>query len=253
MSRLLIPLMTGLLWAASPIVQARELPQRDPVRATLVDLARDTPASGLPADARITLSRAWVDGAQAKVCAVARDANGDLMIQNGQLQMKRVQLSKRGSKWRVDHAERLVMGPKMTIDTACQQRSPDAMMADAIKLLNDHPPTAGIKATPALASAACHDESGKPDSKQPGQASAPGVVALPGRSLLHTAPDQNCLMGKHIVEGDKVAILAHVPGWTQVRYTHPLTNVVTTGWLKSERVKPGVSDNTDRASTALSR
>lgn len=247
MSRLLIPLMTGLLWAASPTVQARELPQRDPVRATLVNLARDTPASGLPADSRITLSRAWVDGAQAKVCAVARDANGDLLIQNGQLQMKRVQLSKRGSKWSVDHAERIVMGPKMTIDTACQQRSPDTMMADAIKMLNDHPPTAGLKNPPALASAACHDERVRPDSSP---TDGPGVVAMPGRSLLHTAPDTNCLMGKHIVEGDKVVMLAHVPGWTQVRYTHPLTGVVTTGWLKSERVRAGVGVEQRQSNTA---
>ncbi|HEX5356462.1 MAG TPA: hypothetical protein VFW93_09595 [Aquabacterium sp.] len=248
MSRLFIPLMTGLLWAVSPLTQARELSQRDPVRATLVDLARNTPASGLPDDSRITLSRAWVDGTQAKVCAVARQANGDLLIQDGRLQMKRVQLSKRGTRWGVDRAERLVLGPKMTIDTACQQRSPDAIMADAIKVLEDHPPTAGIKTGQPSATPACHDTStGSGDSKPPG----PGVVAMPGRSLLHTAPDQGCLMGKHIVEGDKVAILAQLPGWTQVRYTHPLTGVITTGWLKSERVKAGIAADPGRTHTAL--
>lgn len=235
MSRLRITLMTGLLWAGSNLALARELPASDPVRASLVDIARNTPLAGLPSDARLTLSRAWVDGPQAKVCALARRADGDLLIQDGRAQMKRVHLRKTGSKWAVEHAEHIVIGPKMTIDTACRQPSSEAVMADAIRMLQAHPPTAGIKTSANATKASClattQLATGKP-------LSAPGLVALPGRSLLHTAPDANCLMGKHIVEGDKVLIMSQVPGWTQVRYTHPLTMVVTTGWLKREQVKP---------------
>lgn len=249
MSRLLITLMTGLLWAGASLTYARELKASDPVRASLVDLARNTPASGLPADSRLTLSRAWVGGSQAKVCALARRADGDLLIQDGRAQMKRVQLRKLGSKWDVERAERIEIGPKMTIDTACQQRSAEAVMADAIRILEAHPPTAGIKPPVPLASATCQKAPLRELRTQP---SGPGVVALAGRSLLHTAPDANCLMGKHIVEGDKVAILGHVPGWTQVRYTHPLTGVITEGWLQSVRVKPSTQGDAQRQ-TALTR
>lgn len=121
-------------------------------------------------------------------------------------------------------------------------------MAQAIQTLEAHPPTAGIKASPTVSPANCLASTpvstGKP-------LPAPGVAALPGRSLLHTVPDANCLMGKHIVEGDKVLILNQVPGWTQIRYTHPLTSVVTVGWLVSERVKPIAPHDQARTDTAL--
>jgi hypothetical protein len=244
MSRLLITLVTGLLWAVTSTTHARELNPRDPVRASLVNMARDTPIEGLPSDSRMTLSRAWVDGSQATVCALARRADGDLLVQDGYLQMRRVYLRKRGSDWGVERAERIVLGPKMTIDTACKQLSPETIMAEAIKILEDHPPTAGIKAHTPVASRNCHDAAPRQASNQ---STGPGLVALAGKSLLHTAPDTNCLMGKHIVEGDKVAILAHVPGWAQVRYTHPLTGAVTVAWLKSERVKLSASGEPSQA------
>lgn len=247
MSRLRITLMTGLLWAGSPLTHARELKASDPVRASLVDLARSTPTPGLPADARLTLSRAWVDGQQAKVCALARRADGDLLIQDGRAQMKRVHLRKMGSKWDVERAERIVVGPKMTIDTACQQRSAEAVMADAISTLETHPPTAGIKPPAPLASATCQEATLHRVTTQP---SSPGVVAQAGRSPLHTAPYATCLLGKHIVEGDKVMILGQVPGWTQVRYTHPLTHVVTQGWLQSERVRSSPDGDMRKVVTA---
>lgn len=248
MSRLRITLMTGLLWTGSPLTHARELPASDPVRASLVDIARNTPATGLPSDARLTLSRAWVDGPQAKVCALARRADGDLLIQDGRAQMKRVHMRKTGSKWAVEHAERIVIGPRMTIDTACRQPSSESIMAQAIRTLEAHPPTAGIKGSTNVTHANCQASTpaatGKP-------LPAPGIAALPGRSLLHTAPDANCLMGKHIVEGDKVLILSQLPGWAQVRYTHPLTKVVTTGWLKREQVKP--LDSSDQPGTTTAQ
>lgn len=249
MSRLSITLMAGLLWTGSDLTLARELPVSDPVRASLVDLARHAPAAGLPSDARLTLSRAWVDGPQAKVCALARRADGDLLIQDGRAQMKRVQLRKMGSKWAVEHAEHVVVGPRMTIDTACKQPSPDAIMAAAIKTLEEHPPTAGIKVPPSPAKSGCSATALAPIDSKP--LSAPGEAALPGRSLLHTAPDTRCLMGSFIVQGDKVVILSQAPGWTQVRYTHPLTKVVTTGWLKREQVKQAAPGEQSVTATAL--
>ena len=236
MSRLLIPLMTGLLWAGSSTLHAHELKAGDPVRASLVDLARNTPTAGLPADSRLSLSRAWVDGAQAKVCALARSMDGDLLVQNGLLQIKRVNLRKRGSIWIAERSERIAMGPNKSIDSACGEQGAEATMTAAIKMLDEHPPTAGIKAKTPVAAANCHESETKGAIAEPGLPST-GQVILPGRSLLHSAPDLGCFMGQHIVSGDKVTILAHVPGWTRVRYTHPLTGLVTVGWLKSERVK----------------
>jgi hypothetical protein len=246
MSRLLIPLMTGLLWAGSSTIHARELNAGDPVRASLVAVARETPAAGLPADSRLSLSRAWVEGSQAKVCAMARNADGDLLVQDGQLQIKRVNLRKRGSVWIADRSERIPMGQNKSIDTACGERSSEAIMTATIKMLEDHPPTAGIKTKAPVAAANCRDAAPKGAATEP---AGPGLVSLPGRSLLHTAPDLSCLMGKFIVGGDKVNILAHVPGWSRVRYTHPLTGAITEGWLKSERVKLG--QNGDQSHAAL--
>ncbi|MBI3383886.1 MAG: hypothetical protein HY019_17920 [Aquabacterium sp.] len=252
MSRQLTLVMASLLCVGPLTAHARELNAADPVRASLVSLARDAQVDGLPSDSRLSFSLAWVDGAQAKVCAAARGANGDLLIQDGQLQLKRVLFQKRGSRWAVERAEHLVMGQNQSIVAACEHRSPDTHLAAALKEMDMNPPTAGVRAQPAadaanapkLANTAsstnpanaahCRDTEPKRASPQP---SGSGVVGLPGRSLLHFAPDLACFMGKHIVGGDKVQILAHVPGWTRVSYTHPITHVTTRGWVKSERVR----------------
>lgn len=240
MRRLPLTLTTSLLLLGAPLTQARELSAHDPVRASLLSLARDAQVDGLPSDSRLSFSLAWVDGAQAKVCAAARGANGDLLIQDGQLQLKRVLLQKRGSRWEVERAEHLVMGRNQSIVAACEHRSPDTHLAAALKEMDMNPPTAGARAQPAanvpkMANAAhCRGTEAKRASPQP---SGAGVVGQPGRSLLHFAPDLACFMGKHIVGGDKVQILAHVPGWTRVSYTHPITHVTTQGWVKSERVR----------------
>lgn len=256
MSRLPIALLTGLLFTGHTITVASELKPLDPVRATLLNLARNTPTPGLPADSRLALARTWVDGAQAQVCAVARRADGELLVQDGRLQVKRVQLRKHGSRWAVEHTERIVVEPNMSMATVCNQRAPETQMAEAIRELEQHPPAAGIKAPSESATASCRAESGTSPRPISSQVTSPAVVAKTGRSKLHTVPDPNCLMGKHIVEGDKVVVLAQVPDWTQVRYTHPITGVVTVGWLKSERIKlsdHGPNREQSQAQTALSR
>lgn len=238
--------MTCVLSAVCATSGARELDTNDPVRASLISQARDVQVAGLPSDSRLSLSLAWIEGGQAKVCAAARSADGDLLVQDGRLQLKRVVFQKRGSRWAVERAEHLVMGPDQSMPDACGQGAADTQMAAALKELDAHPPTAGIRNTPAV-KALAHAANGpaslqarclyaEPKHAKP-QPSGPGVVSLPGRSLLHFAPDLTCFMGKHIVGGDKVQILAHVPGWTRVSYTHPITHVTTQGWVKSERVR----------------
>lgn len=237
MSRQLTLVMASLLCVGHLTAHARELNAADPVRASLVSLARDVQVEGLPSDSRLSFSLAWVDGGQAKVCAAARAANGDLLIQDGQLQLKRVLFQKHGSRWAVERAEHLVMGQNQSIVAACEHRLPDTHLAAALKEMEMNPPTAGVRAKPAANTAnqpACRDTEPRRASQQP---SGPGVVGQPGRSLLHFAPDLACFMGKHIVGGDKVQILAHVPGWTRVSYTHPITHVTTQGWVRQERVR----------------
>ncbi|MGC4062186.1 MAG: hypothetical protein QM749_15610 [Aquabacterium sp.] len=284
MSRLLIPLVTGLLWAGSSLTYARELELGDPVRTSLMDLARDTTVPGLPADSRMTFNRVWADSTQARLCALATRLDGDLLIKDGRLLMKRVQFRKRGAKWEVERSERVAVPADQSVETACTQRPPaEAVMTAAIKEMDAHPPGAGStsgatkRPTEALAAPATPASSELPAPKtapakalsvasasttsaprcnaEPEQASTesagPGMVGLPGRSLLYTAPDQSCRTGKFIVSGDKVAILARVPGWTRVRYTHPLTGAVTIGWVTSDRVKP--APRRDESVAALAR
>jgi hypothetical protein len=289
MSRLLIPLMTGLLWAGSSLTYARELELGDPVRTSLMDLARDTTVPGLPSESRMTFSRVWADSTQARLCALATRLDGDLLIKDGQLLMKRVHFRKHGAKWDIERSERVAVPADQSVETACMQRAPaETVMTAAIKEMDAHPPGAGsaakrvteASAAPAISGSTTAAKTALPAAKatsttaltvasaspsitrtgatrcnaEPEQVSTestgPGMVGLPGRSLLYTAPDQSCRSGKFIVSGDKVAILARVPGWTRVRYTHPLTGIVTMGWVTSDRVKPTPRDGESVAALA---
>jgi hypothetical protein len=289
MSRLLIPLMTGLLWAGSSLTYARELELGDPTRLSLMDLARDTAVPGLPSDSRMTFNRVWADGPQARLCALATRLDGDLLIKDGRLLMKRVQFRKHGAKWEVERSERVTVPADQSVETACMQRAPvESVMTAAVKEMDAYPPGAGGKAQRAPVTdkaiataptsvatqpatektAVASTASPKPTvwataaptgaarcNAEPRQtsteANGSGMIGLPGRSLLYTAPDQNCRSGKFIVSGDKVAILASMPGWMRVRYTHPLTGAVTTGWVTSDRVK--TTQRSDDNVAALAR
>lgn len=238
MLHLRVVLITGMLWIGMGHSQARPLALGDPVRTTLVALARATPAEGLPTHAGLTLSRAWVTGASAQVCALSRERNGDLLIRDGQLQVKRVHFRKRGLRWDVAQAEYIALQADTSFDQACKQAPPDTLMADAIRMIHSHPPAAGIQAEKAVSSAHCNTADTAQAIAAP---SGQGVVSSPGRSLLHTAPRIDCYMGKFVVKGDKVAVISHRPGWTLVRYVHPITDVLTVGWLKSHRVQMSAS------------
>lgn len=281
MSRLLIPLMTGLLWAGSSLTYARELELGDPTRLSLMDLARDTTVAGLPPDSRLTFNRVWAENTQARLCALATRLDGDLLIKDGQLLMKRVHFRKHGAKWEVERSERVAVPANQSVESACTQRAPaDSIMTAAIKEMDARPPGAGsvpknAEQTPgvaqtapakaiitppttpakAVAMASAMPSAGSSRCSAEPQASTtapaePGMIGVPGRSLLYTAPDQTCRSGKFIVSGDKVAILARVPGWARVRYTHPLTGAVTIGWMASDRVKPAQRNDDNVAALA---
>jgi hypothetical protein len=239
MSRLLIAWMTGLLCAGTSAVSAGELPAGNGTRITLVALARQAATAGLPAAAPLSLRRVWAEGRDAEVCGLAMGRNGRLLLHKGQLQLKRVHLQQgHDGRWAVTRSERFDLAPESLIDNVCgSPRASEAYMLAAIDEMNAHPPTAGIPAP------AVHCEETPATPTAAGDI-GPGVVSLPGRSLLHTAPDLGCRMGLHIVGGDKVMILARLPGWAQVRYTHPITGVVTVGWVRGQRVKLSAPSDT---------
>jgi hypothetical protein len=257
MTRLTIPLMAGLLWAGASCALARDLASDDPARIALVALARHAPSTGIPAGAPLSLRRVWRDGDQAQVCGLAMSRDGHLLMDKGQLHLKRVYLHKRGSRWAVTRAERLDLAPQASVEPLCggAAAANEATMVAAIREMEMNPPTAG-QATDRPARADL-DARANPDCAQiqpsamadaPG---SPGVVDRPGRSLLHTAPDLHCRMGKHLVGGDKVMILKQVAGWTEVSYTHPITGVTTIGWLTRPRVKALDATDDTRAAEAL--
>ncbi|MDE2076335.1 MAG: hypothetical protein KGI91_04570 [Burkholderiales bacterium] len=235
MSRLLIASIAGLLWAGTSLCHAHQLKADDPTRIALVAQARTATVKGHLAPSALTMNRVWVEGAQAQACGIRADEYGAPLIVNGQMQLKRVQFRKRGGNWQVEHADRISLDPTASIDAACGQKSEESVMMAAIKDLEAHPPAAG------LPTRSIHKPSESCEASEPKNTSSsetgPGFVGAKGRSLLHSAPDLSCYIGKFIVGGDKVSILSRVPGWARVSYTHPITHVTTVGWMKSDRVK----------------
>lgn len=235
MSRLLITLMTGLLGASHAVCDARQLKADDPMRIAMVSQARSAEVKGLPAGSRLTMSRVWLDGAHAHACGVSTTSSGDPLIVEGRLQLKRVQFRKHGTGWQVARADRASMGLHDRLDAACGVQQAEPTMMAAIKELESNPPAAGGAGKPRQDTpTSCNQSEPKHTSaRQTGE----GRVGKSGRSLLHSAPDLSCYIGKFIVGGDKVNILARVVGWARVSYTHPVTHVTTVGWLKDNRVK----------------
>lgn len=231
MKRALLTSLSALACWGSVRAATPELPRSAPLRATLIELAREAEVAALPADTRLSMSLAWRHGEQAKVCGVARRPDGELLLQDGRLQLKRVILRQDGARWHVARAERVTTGASGSIEEACGETPRAVTLAAALRELEAHPPGAGRSPQPA-----CRSTAPSPNPDTPGR---PGHVSQPGRSLLHSAPDLACYMGRFIVNGDKVKLLAQVMDWTLVRYTHPITQVTTVGWLKSARVQPG--------------
>lgn len=226
MSRLFISLITSLLWAAA--ARAADLGPGDPQRIALVALARGAHATGLPPHTGLSLRRAWTDGDRALVCAQAVEPSGQAWVHRGRLQFKRVQYKKQGRRWQVTRADRLSLSPDQAVDAVCGPTRAEAILAAAARTIEQAPTASGQRQE-------AHHRRSTPraDNEADG---AEGVVSQPGRSLLHSEPALSRRMGSHIVEGDKVRILARQPGWARVSYTHPITGVTTEGWVKGHRV-----------------
>lgn len=223
MSRLIRPLLLGLLCTATHSGFAQEpLTTSHPERLAVVSAARQAMTADLPPAERVSLRKVWTSGQAAYVCAVRTDAQGQPLMKQGDQLLERVVLRRAGQSWQVQRTERLAAPPTVPMDAACGQRATaDVVVAAAIQAMEANPPGAGrLSAAPSEATGALA-----------------GVVSAAGRTLLHDAPDLGARMGKHLVGGDKVRIEAQRPGWTRVRYTHPITGVVTVGWVISHRVK----------------
>lgn len=226
MSRLFISLIAGLVWTGTTC--ASDLGPGDPQRIALVALARGAHTTGLPTNAALSLRRAWTDGNRALVCAQAVEPSGQALMQRGRLQFKRVHYRKQGRQWQVTRTDRLSLAPHQAVDAVCGPTRADAVLAAAARTLEQAPTAAGQR----------QEAHRHPGPARAGHAfsGTEGFVSQPGRSLLHSEPDLSRRMGRHIVAGDKVRILARQPGWAQVSYTHPITGVTTEGWVKGHRV-----------------
>ncbi len=254
-------LLCSLLWATSiGGAHARELRPAEPLRVTLVSLARQATASE-PA-AKLSVRRAWASDTRAHLCALTLDAQGQPVLDKGRFLLRRVQFERQQATWRVQRVDTAWLAAEASLDSACPRTrdnpgSPGtdappthlAMRASsgidvAIAEMVSHPPTAGLPggrpADAAKDTAHCEGPVASSAVTDTMAASwSTGQIGPLGRSHLFTAPDSTCPMGKHLVQNDKVRIGATLNGWTQVRYTHPITNVVTVGWLPRQKVVAG--------------
>lgn len=220
---LVLPGMGGLL---SPDAQARDLRADEPDRLALVSWVRTQNALGDLNDQTgqgWSIRRVWSDHDQATVCAVAVDRRGVPQLRQGRMLLSRVHMSRTDAGWRVQDQEQLWMPTSTAMRTQCQPKASAAFMLAALDELERTPPTAGPTA-------------GAPQGWAPATPERTGRITARGRTLLHALPDLSSRLGKHLVQGDRVMIEDQRPGWTQVRYTHPITKVVTVGWVRSPRV-----------------
>lgn len=220
---LVLPGMSSMLLSEA---QARDLRANEPDRLALVSWVRTQNALGDLSDQTgqgWSIRRVWSDQDQATVCAVAVDHRGVPQLRQGRLLLSRVHMSRTGSGWRIQDQEQLWMPTSTAMRAHCQPRASAAFMMAALDEMERTPPTAGPAHRVVSLSASATPKH-------------PGHITAQGRTLLHTHPDLGSRMGKHLVHGDQVLIESQRPGWTQVRYTHPITQVVTVGWVRSPRV-----------------
>lgn len=247
-------LLCGLLWATSLGAHARELRPTEPLRITLVSLARQATAS--EPGSKLSVRRAWASDTQAQLCALTLDAQGQPVLDKGRFQLRRVQFERNQATWRVQRVDTTWLAADASLDASCPRardiretdappthlakRSPGGIDV-AFAEMTRNPPTAGVpggrSANQARDTAHCERDTASGTVTDTVVGNWPtGLIGPAGRSHLFNAPDGTCPMGKHLIQNDKVRIGATRNGWTQVRYTHPITNVVTVGWLPSQKV-----------------
>lgn len=251
MSRLLHPLSAGLLcallgthgaWAA----QARELRPNEPLRVTLVSLARQATPLTPDGASRLSVRRAWANDSQARLCALTLDSAGQPVLDRGRFQVRRIHFQRQQGQWQVQRQDTAWLAAGGSLDATCPKPAdsvaPPTQLARrvapsidvALAEMARNPPTAGLPDA--------HRER-RADARcplQPGGAVdasewRPGRIEAEGRTHLFEAPDRACPMGKHLVQHDKVRIGPTQGSWVQVQYTHPITQAVTLGWLPGQR------------------
>lgn len=271
-SHLPLTLLCGLLWASSFGAQARELRPAEPLRVTLVSLARQATASAPEATgSKLSVRRAWASDTQAQLCALALDTQGQPVLDKGRFQVRRVQFERQQANWRVQRVDTAWLAADASLDTVCprarngaeasgtdappthEAKRPKADIDVAIAEMARNPPTAGLpggrpgdaardtsrcasQAAASTRSDAVASNWANGANEANGTNWQAGRITPVGRSHLFSAPDATCALGKHLVQGDHVKVGPSRQGWTQVRYTHPITNVVTVGWLPSQKV-----------------
>lgn len=255
--RLSASILGCLLGALGVSSHARELSPKEPLRVTLVSLARQAASSASDPGEKLSVRRAWATDSRAQLCALILDADGRPVLDQGRFQLRRIQFQHQQGQWRVQRSDTSWLPPGGSLDTACPRpgntvtpptqaaKAPSSDINLALAEMDRQPPTAGLPGgRPANASRdatreAAHCESTSAASAVTDTVAAgwpTGQIGPAGRSHLFAAPDTTCPMGKHLVQNDKVRIGATRNGWTQVRYTHPITNVVTVGWLPRQKV-----------------
>lgn len=254
-------LLCGLLWASGFGVQARELRPAEPLRVTLVSLARQATASSAQTDAKLSVRRAWASDTQAQICALTLDAQGQPVLEKGRFQVRRVQFEReqQQAKWRVQRVDTAWLSADASLDTVCPRardsgnssgevpnadappthlaKRPKADIDVALAEMARNPPTAGLPGplSELRAEPTCPLKPTATTATTDVASWKPGRIEAEGRTHLFQAPDRACPMGKHLVQHDKVRIGPTQGSWVQVQYTHPITQVVTVGWLPGQR------------------
>lgn len=242
----LLGCLLGALGASS---HARELSPTEPLRVTLVSLARQAASAASDPGTKLSVRRAWATDSRAQLCALTLDAGGRPVLDQGRFQLRRIQFQHQQGQWRVQRSDTSWLPPGGSLDAVCPKTSgpvtPPTQMARAsngdinlaLAEMERKPPTAGLPG--ALrdkgAEAACPLKLTKPLAPTDATNWPAGRIEAEGRTHLFEAPDRACPLGKHLVQHDKVRLGPTQGAWIQVQYTHPITKVVTVGWLPGQR------------------
>lgn len=240
-------LITCLTWAASTDAGAREVRSSDPLRVTLVSLARQATTMDGHADARLSVRRAWATDSTAQLCSLTLDAQGQPVLDRGRFQIRRTQFERKQGQWRVQRSDTSWLAAGGSLDSVCpksggalesatqlaKQAAPDINLA--IAEMERRPPTAGVPDSQqeVRANTACPS---KAETATDTSRWLSGRITADGRAALFKLPDQTCPLGKHLVQNDKVRFGPSKGSWTPIQYIHPITQAITLGWLPAPRI-----------------
>ncbi len=87
-------LLSCLLGTTSAGAHARELATMEPLRVTLVSLARQATSSPSAPGAKLSVRRAWATDSVAQLCALTLDAQGRPVLDRGRFQLQRIQFQR---------------------------------------------------------------------------------------------------------------------------------------------------------------